>query len=803
MAAGGKDLGALIAQIGADMNQWDKAFGKMDRDMRRMQNRAAIAAQKMGQAFDRAANRMGAIGKTLSTRVTLPLIAAGGASLKMAADFDTSMRKITGLVGVAADQVNLMRDGVMELSGETARSPQELANAMFFVTSAGLRGAEAMDVLESSAKASAAGLGETKVVADLVTSAVNAYGSDVLSAADATDILVGAVREGKAEAPQLAASMGQVLPIASNLGVTFDQVGAAIAGMTRTGTDARMAAVQLRQILASLLQPSQQAEAALDDMGTSSAKLRKTLREDGLISVLGFLRDQMVVNEQAMAQVFPNIRALSGALDLMGASADDTVEIFNRLKDASGLTEEAFLAAQGPAFKFQLALAKLKIAATQLGTALFPVLEEILNVVTPLLDKLSSLNDESLRTTIVIGAVVAAIGPLLIAISTLMKSISLLVGLMFSKFVILSALFASVVVAGQYMVDNWDKIAIGMEVGAIQITQAMNHMARSVIAAVKWMVETIINSTPQGMLTELFGFNLGEATTGLAGFDAALRHMDETVDMTTQLLDESLDQYNQLEWGSIGDSASRALELAKNTIINSLQGIISSEQIQSLLDELNAMLSGAGSGAGETEDDQTSNPSFKDSPIGFASIDTNNYKENVDRILSENGRFLKSFETVKKKTIDMSDALQTAISGAVVSFAESMGEMIAAGFKGGNFFDMLLGLAADFAVQFGKIIVSMGVAALQLPQILTNPVGAIAAGGALVALGTALKGLVSSKTGSGSASASGGTSFEASARSESAGDQEVVFRIGNKELVGVLQQGNKDAGRVGRRVNVF
>ena len=95
-----------------------------------------------------------------------------------------------------------------------------------------------MDILKESAKSSAAGLGETKVIADLLTSVMNAYGKENISAARANDILVATVREGKAEADLLAQSMGLVLPISSAMGASFEDVGAATAAMTRTGTKA-------------------------------------------------------------------------------------------------------------------------------------------------------------------------------------------------------------------------------------------------------------------------------------------------------------------------------------------------------------------------------------------------------------------------------------------------------------------------------------------------------------------------------------------------------------------------------------
>jgi hypothetical protein len=83
-------------------------------------------------------------------------------------------------------------------------SANEAADALFFITSAGLRGAGATEVLEASLKGAAIGLGDTKTIADLATSAVNAYGESTLGGAEAVDVLAEAVRLGKLEPAELA-----------------------------------------------------------------------------------------------------------------------------------------------------------------------------------------------------------------------------------------------------------------------------------------------------------------------------------------------------------------------------------------------------------------------------------------------------------------------------------------------------------------------------------------------------------------------------------------------------------------------
>lgn len=313
------------------------------------------------------------MGRTMTRFVTLPLAIAGATAVNTQKKFEASMTKITSLVGVSRNQVQAWTSEVLKMSKVTGRGPEELADALYFVTSAGMRGADAMEVLEMSAKASAAGLGETKVVADLVTSAINAYGRENLSAADATDILVAAVREGKAEADALAGAMGMVLPIASEFGVTFDQVGAAFAAMTRTGTNARVAATQLKAILVGMASPAMEAEKAMSSFGTSADEFRKTVREEGLIQALLDLRQATVGNEKAMSQIFPNVRALMGVLDMLGANVEYNKQIFESLKNSGGSLERAFAEVAGTTQqKLNVAMATFKATLVSVGEALKP-----------------------------------------------------------------------------------------------------------------------------------------------------------------------------------------------------------------------------------------------------------------------------------------------------------------------------------------------------------------------------------------------------------------------------------------------
>lgn len=336
-----------------------------------------------------ALSKFGGFAADIAKAATAAVAGVAVAGVREAAQFETNFAKIQGLVGVTTDEIKELEDAAKKLGPEFGVSANEAAEALFFITSAGLRGAGATEVLEASLKGAAIGLGDTKTIADLATSAVNAYGESQLDGASAVDVLAEAVRLGKLAPEELAGAMGQVLPLASNLGVSFAEVGGAMAGMSKTGTDASTAGTQLRQILATIAKPTSEANEALADMGLSAEGLREQIKEKGLFSTLETLTDAFDGNIEATSSVFGNVRALSGVLDLMGESVDDNRELFNKMTDDTGVLDEALaITSETSEFKFNKAMAGVKEILLDIGLALLERLQ-------PYLDKFLAFMDEN------------------------------------------------------------------------------------------------------------------------------------------------------------------------------------------------------------------------------------------------------------------------------------------------------------------------------------------------------------------------------------------------------------------------
>ena len=402
-------------------------------------------SSRLTSSLNKASSRLNKFGKKISSigasmqRFALPLAIAGGAAIKMGVDFDKSMTKIKSLVGVAGDAVDDMGKKARQMAVDTGVSSTKAADALFFITSAGLRGDEAMQVLNASLKASAVGLGEVANIADLATSAMNAYGSDTLTASGATDVLVAAVREGKLSAEDLAGSMGSVLPTASALGVSFNDVGAAMAAMSRTGTDAAQGATQLNAILMGITKTGPAQDAAFKAMGLSAAGLRKQIKEEGLLAALGTLKDGIDGNTEAATQIFPNIRALKGVLDLTGKGAAANAIIFKNMSNVLGDTQKAFdKTAESASFRLAKGLNQAKEAFAEMGAVLLetllPVLLQVSGFVTKLFTAFNKLDGGTQTLIAALGVlaitlptILTLFGGLLTGISALLSPIGLVV----------------------------------------------------------------------------------------------------------------------------------------------------------------------------------------------------------------------------------------------------------------------------------------------------------------------------------------------------------------------------------------
>ena len=121
-----------------------------------------------------------------------------------------------------------------------------------------------------------------------------------------------------------------------------------------------------------------------------------------------------------------------------------------------------------------------------------------------------------------------------------------------------------------------------------------------------------------------------------------------------------------------------------------------------------------------------------------------------------------AFDDTRQKAVgfatDVAGAMETAAEGMAVSFGMMLGESLATGNKLQGVGTMILTTLADLAIQVGQIAIGVGISveAIKTALMTLNPIVAVIAGIALVALGSAAKNALAQSAGGGDSAGSRG-----------------------------------------------
>ena len=305
-------------------------------------------------------------------RVAAAAIAAVGvASVREASQFETTFSRIQGLVGLTTSEIDELQEAARRLGPQFGKSGNEAADALFFITSSGLRGSEAINVLEASLKGAAIGLGDMNSLANAATAAMNTYGPSVLSGTEAVDALAEAVRLGQFAPEELAGSLGRVIPIASELGITFQETTGLIAGLTRGGLNASEAVTGVRGAMQAFIKPTQEAKKIMEEYGLTSDEVADSIERDGFLATLVKLREAFGDNEEDFTRVIGSIEGLSAVLSLTGENVAVNTDIIAQMTDGIGILDEAMgITAETAQFKFDVAMATARDSLLEIGLAI-------------------------------------------------------------------------------------------------------------------------------------------------------------------------------------------------------------------------------------------------------------------------------------------------------------------------------------------------------------------------------------------------------------------------------------------------
>ena len=372
-----------------------------------------------------------ALGKTLTAGLTLPLVGIGIAAVKMASDMDREMKNIQSISKATDAEIAALSQTFVDMSTDltvTTDSAVKLAEGFYTIQGSGFAGADAMAVLEAATRAASAGLTDTEVAAKAITAGLNAYGESADQAASFSDLMFRTVDIGVGTFEELSSSLGYVVGTASQAGVGFDEVSAALSTMSKQGIEFHKGGRALNMLLLQLIQGTDGLIGPLMELGFTSGQA--ALDALGLAGTLQALEEAGYGGTEGFASLGLSSMSLRAALALTGTGAEmftGDLEAMQTASEGVGAAQEAF-AIQTESFSAQMANFKNIVweAGIMLGNTLLPALTDLLKRVKPLIQRFSEMDENTRKWVLVIAGVTAAVGPALIILGKIATVIGVL-----------------------------------------------------------------------------------------------------------------------------------------------------------------------------------------------------------------------------------------------------------------------------------------------------------------------------------------------------------------------------------------
>ena len=422
-------LGDMILRVGANIDGFEKSMGDVTSRLRAIDR----DVNKTFGGFQKIGDRLQGLGTQLTAGLTLPLAAVGGAATKMAADFDLGLRKVGSLVGgFSQKEMRELEQRTLAVSRALGIDAVKATDALYEAISAGVPKENAVDFLAVASKAAIAGVTDTKVAVDGLTSILNAYGLETGKAKEVSDAMFQAVNLGKFQFSDLASSISIAIPLASNLGIGFKDILAAAATLTSQGFSVSEAMTSIRSSMVAIITPNKAMNELLAQAGYESGQAM--IKANGLHGSLEILRKVTGDNTEALTNALGRVEGLGAALGLTGDKAQKAradLDSGRASREGLGAATLAYNEINRSASRqFEMMVANIKATAIELGVALLPAVNQLLIASRPLIDFLASavawftaLPQPVQNVIIGFTAGVAAIGPLILAGGTLISTI--------------------------------------------------------------------------------------------------------------------------------------------------------------------------------------------------------------------------------------------------------------------------------------------------------------------------------------------------------------------------------------------
>jgi len=312
---------------------------------------SAISASSNFDTFNSGLKSFGsqaqAVGRSLSTYVTAPIVGIGYEAVKMAMTFQQSMELLHTNASIPQDEIKSLGNSILNLAAQVGQTPNDLAQAFYHIATAGqgiFSTSQMLDQLKVAAQGAAVGQANLDDTTYALTSTLAANVKGATDYNQTMGTLLGIVQAGDMHLQDLNDVIGTgLMGTLSVFGVSLRSAGAALADFGDLGERGAVAGTRLRMMLTLMASPSAAAAKILGDLGlttnevsTATGTMNQVFAETGL-STTKLADDLRQPNGISVA-----IQDLQQHLEAAGLSASQTDTVLAKAF-GGGRTDAALL----------------------------------------------------------------------------------------------------------------------------------------------------------------------------------------------------------------------------------------------------------------------------------------------------------------------------------------------------------------------------------------------------------------------------------------------------------------------------
>ncbi len=387
----------------------------------------SVASQQIkavGEKMKTIGSNIADVGKSLTAKVTAPIVAGFGVAVKSAADFEQQMSKVAAISGASAEDLDALSKKAREMGATTKFSAQESGEALEYMAMAGWDTTEMMDGLEGVMYLAAASGEELGTTSDIVTDALTAFGKSAADASDFADVLAKASSVSNTNVGMMGETFKYVAPLAGALSYDYKDVAVAIGLMANSGIKASQAGTSLRSMFTRLAKPTKQSAEAMEKLGITMTKPNG--QPKSLSELLKDLRAKFAGLSEAektqYAAMLAGQNGMSGLLAIVNATDQEFADLTENINNSSGAAKDmADTMNDNLAGQITILKSTLSEIGIQFGEILLPYVKGFVEWIQKLATGFANLSAPVKTVITLVGSIAAAVGPLLLGIGTAIK----------------------------------------------------------------------------------------------------------------------------------------------------------------------------------------------------------------------------------------------------------------------------------------------------------------------------------------------------------------------------------------------